>query len=122
MDIANDLRPALSEKIDLAGAKMKIAATKLSAGVVKATKDSADSKGRKGSVPETRSGHSKVQKDRGSDWQPRLHAFSATHRLATPNLHAVEPNKAEDRSGGSLMALESPQLQKKRETNGKRAR
>lgn len=108
VDIADDLRPVLSEKIDLAGAKIIIAATKLSAGVAKATRDFTNSKDRKAPVPESRSGHSKVQKHAESDWQPMPHAFSATNTLATPNLHAVESNAAENRIGGSLMGLEGP--------------
>lgn len=61
VDIANDLRPALSEKIDRAGAKIRIVVTKLSAGVAKATEEFASSKDRRSPVPETTFGHSHVQ-------------------------------------------------------------
>ena len=65
-DIANDLKPALSEKIDRA--KIKVEAT---AGVAKATRDFANFKDRKYPIPETISGHSQIQMNVESDWQPR---------------------------------------------------
>ncbi|KAF6235036.1 hypothetical protein HO173_006663 [Letharia columbiana] len=88
------------------GGTIKIAATKLSVDVAKAIRDFASSKDKKSLVPETRSGHSQVQIDAESDWQPRQHAFTAINTLATPNLHTVKSTKAEGKCGGSLIAFE----------------